>query len=228
MEQVMNSWLNGNVIEKDYQKAQDLRCVCNCGGIVRNLQSKIFGCEFHFFGSRVMGLATDESDIDIFVSYGESSDCCFQRYVCSIPFTGDSYYDSLPPEKIKLFINLLERKMRMDPQWTVKLVVRDWHTSFIRGYFKPDQIMVDISFKNGLAVEHSEMMSHLFDVQPDAAKFFLLMKRWCRKYQGEMKSYSLLLLVIFFLQQRNLFPTFKSVQSGVEKLCIGGNVDTIL
>jgi DNA polymerase sigma len=116
----------------------------------------------------------------------------------------------------------------MDPQWTVKLVVRDWHVSFIRAFFIPDQIMVDISFNNGLAVENSEMLSHLFDVQPDAAKFCLLMKRWIETYGGEMKGYSLVLLVIFFLQQRNLFPTIKTVQKGLRKLYIEGNVGTFV
>jgi hypothetical protein len=134
----------------------------------------------------------------------------------------------LPEGKIKFFINLLERKMRSDPQWTVKLVVRDWHTSFIRGFFKPDQIMVDISFNNGLAVENSEMLCHLFDVQPEAAKFFLLMKRWIDIWGGEIKGYSLLLLVIFFLQKRNLFPTINSVQKGVRKLYIDGNIGNVL
>jgi predicted nucleotidyltransferase len=73
MEQEMDDLLYGNVIENDYQKAQELKCLDNYDGIVRNLKRKIFGCEFYFFGSRVMGVGTEESDIDIFVCYGESS-----------------------------------------------------------------------------------------------------------------------------------------------------------
>jgi hypothetical protein len=125
-------------------------------------------------------------------------------------------------KKALFFINLLERKMRRDPRWRVKFCVRNWHVSFIRAYFKPDDIWVDVSFNHGMAVQNTKIMTHLFDIQPEAAKFCLLIMRWLMEHDLEMKNYCLALLVIYFLQQKNLLPTIDVVQAGLKKIFING------
>jgi Multicopper oxidase len=55
----------------------------------------------------------------------------------------------LPEEKIDYLIESLEFKLRKDDDWVVTLVVRNWHVSFVRAYFRPEDMMVDVTF-NGI------------------------------------------------------------------------------
>lgn len=50
--------------------------------------------------------------------------------------------------------------------------------------------MCDIVFSNGLGVENSEMFGHLFDIQPEAAKFCIFLKSWFELNELKMKNYS--------------------------------------
>lgn len=129
----------------------------------------------------------------------------------------------MQPKRVQFFINLLERKLRQDEKfWKVKMVVRDWHVSFIRAYFIPNDIWVDITFNNGLAVENSKMLRHLFDIQPEAAKFCLFVKKWLKMNEVSVKNYNVVLLVVFYLQQKNLLPTICEVQDGLRASLIDG------
>lgn len=119
----------------------------------------------------------------------------------------------MKPQSEKFLIKFLYYKLKIDKcNWDVKLIVTNWHVPFIRAIYKPDNISVDISFQNGLAVETANLMHHLFDIQPEAAKLCLLMKKWLKIHKVVVKNYSLVLLVVFFLQQYNYLPSIKTVQ----------------
>lgn len=128
----------------------------------------------------------------------------------------------MPHARIDYLINSLNSKLQRDDDWVVTLVVRNWHVSFVRAYFRPDDMMVDITFNNGFAVENSAMLRHLFVIQPEAAKFCLFMKKWLKMNKVNMKNYNVVLLVIFYLQQKNFFPTIQNVQNGLVEKFIDG------
>lgn len=214
-----------SIIEEQYEDAQQLKNVGN-STIMRSIRQKIRGGTFHFFGSRVMGVGTEHSDIDVFISFGEFLEK-FQFFVSLTIeiFSGNSYYKSLSPKRIQYFINLLERKLRDDEGiWRVQSVVRDWHVSFIRALYIPEGVTVDITFNNGLAVENTLLLRHLFDIQPEAAKFCLLIKKWLKLKKVSIKNYNVVLLCIFYLQQQNYLPSIEDVQSGLEEDYIDGKI----
>jgi predicted nucleotidyltransferase len=71
--------------EDDFARAKELKNPSNYNRIVKNLMGKIFGGTYYFFGSRMMGIGKDDSDIDIFISVGEFF-FCDQVKVSSLPF----------------------------------------------------------------------------------------------------------------------------------------------
>jgi hypothetical protein len=66
VEKLLNS-----TVEDEFARAKELKNPNNYNRIVKNLKRKIFGGSYYFFGSRMMGIGKDESDIDIFISVGE-------------------------------------------------------------------------------------------------------------------------------------------------------------
>lgn len=77
---------------------------------------------------------------------------------------------------------------------------------------------------NGLGVKNSMLIQHLFDVQPEAARFFLFMKIFMPRYNKNFDGYMLKLLVIFYLQSKNIFPSVQTIQKGLKKEIIDGNL----
>lgn len=147
------------------------------------------------------------------------------KFLCPIKglFAGNSYFKSMKPKTVMFLINSLERKFRRDENnWQVKLVVREWHSPFIRAIFIPGNISVDVGFNNGLPVQNALMLRHLFEIQPEAAKFCLFMKKWLKMNEVPVKNSNVVLLVIFYLQQLNFLPSIQEVQDGLDELFIDG------
>ena len=74
------------------------------------------------------------------------------------------------------------------------------------------------------------MIYHLFEIQPEAIKFFNFMKIFLRRYDDTLPNieklfggYLLKLLVIFYLQSENLLPSVETVQRKTAKKIIDGN-----
>lgn len=67
----MMELLNSGEIDSDFDNAQEMKNTWNYSRVVKSLKKKIFRCKFHFFGSRMMGVGSEESDIDIFIELGE-------------------------------------------------------------------------------------------------------------------------------------------------------------
>lgn len=67
------------------------------------------------------------------------------------------------------------------------------------------------------------MLAHFFDIQPEAVSLVHFVKMWL-KSQGfdHFKGYTVTLLVLFFLQSKNLMPSAEVVQQSVRKQSIDG------
>lgn len=95
-------------------------------------------------------------------------------------------------------------------------------------YFNFSFLVGDISINNGLSTRNSQLIAHLFALQPGAVSLFHFIKTWL-KTQGfvEFKGYTLTLLVLFYLQQEKLMPTIESVQRDIPKETIDGKNDKL-
>lgn len=83
--------------------------------------------------------------------------------------------------------------------------------------------MCDITF-NVLGVVTTEMLDHLFTIQPNAAELCLVVKEYLKLREVKLKNYAVVLMVVFFLQQYDLLPSFQDVLSGLERLTIDGKL----
>jgi hypothetical protein len=67
-------------------------------------------------------------------------------------------------------------------------------------------------------------MGHLFELQPEAIKFYHFMRVFLPRYDVKFDGYMLKLLVIFYFQNENLLPSITKVQEGTVKQQISGEL----
>lgn len=70
-------------------------------------------------------------------------------------------------------------------------------------------------------------MAYMFDLQPEARKFYQFMKIFLKRYKVQFEGYLLKLLVIFFLQNQNLIPSSQKIQENKQVRYINGKHDLI-
>jgi DNA polymerase sigma len=89
-------------------------------------------------------------------------------------------------DKIEFLANVLKK---MKHEWDFKKI--NYTIPSIKIVHKASGIKCDISMTNGLAVHNSHLLSHLFDLQPEAVAFYLYLKRWLRLFDVRFKVWSI-------------------------------------
>lgn len=99
--------------------------------IKSNLQSHLMqyfeNINVHLYGSRIIGLATKESDLDIFIEIGEIYHVIFQEFSLtnfnfSIPLD-ENFYAEKDLERDRILIRKLEKALRCNNSWSVKICI---------------------------------------------------------------------------------------------------------
>lgn len=73
-----------------------------------------------------------------------------------------------------------------------------------------------------MASENSELIRHLFDIQPEAFEMYQFFRLWALEiFKFKFTNYSLTLMVIFYLQHQNLMPSMVRVQKDLPMKKIG-------
>lgn len=80
----------------------------------------------------------------------------------------------------------------------------------------------DIVVDNGLGVASSDLIEHLLDIQPETKYLYHFIRSWLALDKVTFKSYTLVMLIIYFLQTQKLLPSIKRVQKNCEVVCIRG------
>lgn len=111
------------------ETSEGLKDHCNYEGIRQNLKflaNETFGvtsAEVHFFGSRIIGLATRKSDLDIFVDFGGNFNVPYRRSI-------------LNEERF----NKLAAAMKNDYAWRVRELVPKTAVPIICTTYQPLQL----------------------------------------------------------------------------------------
>lgn len=81
----------------------------------------------------------------------------------------------------------------------------------------------EINLTNGLGTSNSHMLEHLFNLQPEAVSLFHFFREFL-KDQGftHFKGYTLVLLIVYYLQMKGFLPTIETVQRDVKPKLIDG------
>ena len=178
---------------------------------IKQIVKHTFGLpsEIKFFGSRVIGVALEQSDLDIFIEIDHRS---FPFYVKSNDHSN----------KFKRLASALTE----DSKWLMKRSAADTAIPVIFSAYNPMELDCDINISNEVGTGTSKILAHLFEIQPEAVSLFHFIRMWL-KTQGYafLKGYSITLLVVFYMQQKDFMPTVENVQSGVPKKTSEGKDD---
>lgn len=66
----MTDLLFGREIDIDFKNALNMKSA-DYSRVISDLKRKIYRSEYHLYGSRMMGVATQQSDIDVYIEVGE-------------------------------------------------------------------------------------------------------------------------------------------------------------
>lgn len=155
----------------------------------------VLGSEVKLFGSLSTGLGSPDSDADlaVFLPGGISPDC-------EVIDQAKSAFQASPH-----LYQQIHTRARLPA---------------ITFYFVPGDIICDVHFRvEPVETLESSLLHYLLHIDERALNLAILVKHWaklheliCRKY---LTSYGMMMLVIFFLQQRSILPSVVDLQNNV-------------
>ncbi|XP_015187107.1 PREDICTED: speckle targeted PIP5K1A-regulated poly(A) polymerase-like isoform X2 [Polistes dominula] len=157
-------------------------------------------CRFVRFGSTRMGLAFKDCDLDVYLDNDEP--ICESERRCKT----EMLFSKLEPVMKKLnyiFKNIL-------------LTLEDKNP--IKFYFVPNKVSCHMSFKNDFAIHKSYYINYCLLLDRRIRPLMVIIKFWARQSKttgnGKISNYTLLLLIIFYLQQpeTRILPSLLELQ----------------
>ncbi|XP_054262101.1 uncharacterized protein LOC128986039 [Macrosteles quadrilineatus] len=170
-----------------------------------DLSASLPGCRVLFFGSQVTGLATSKSDFDLYIDYD-----------------GKSFYHDLSYEKQCDIMHHLAYQLNLrGSKFEVTEAIQDARVPIIRVLHLKTHTKCDISFRNGLAVENSQLIKLYLDMDPRVRWLVVTIKLWMEMNgllnPRKFTSYSTIWLVLFYLMRLPRHPLVCPVTTLQEK-----------
>ncbi|KAH8344007.1 hypothetical protein KR084_003139, partial [Drosophila pseudotakahashii] len=154
--------------------------------------------QIHLFGSRIMGVAGPDSDLDIYVDIDKSS----------------ALYSKTLTGKVAQEEKTITKALKKNPwKWDfLKNAVGNWPLIVVR--HKNSNIECDINFSNSISYNQNKLVNYIFELQPIARLMVIYLRGWVKKQQiqSAFRSHLLILMVIFFLQVRGFLPSVCQLQ----------------
>lgn len=151
------------------------------------------------FGSIITGLGIRTSDVDCYVS---------------LP-----HWVRMPPNKIVYKAKHI--LMAQHHIFTDLVAIPMAKVPIVKFFHVPTGRHCDISFKSPSGVQNSKLLAYLLHADERALPLAILIKYWSKVHNltgtNLMPNYSLMLLVIFYLQQVNVLPSVLELQDSVEE-----------
>lgn len=169
----------------------------------------------YLFGSRMAGLATVNSDVDIYI------DC------------GNTYYQDSNESIRKDYLLRIKHILMSNEEWLIKEILVKTRIPLIKVVHKRTGLNCDISTINGLSVEKSKLLRCLNDSYPPCRKLILFVKKWFSYFDLPgtygIISYALTWLVMFYLQKELYLPSVTSLlQEGKNEIKNSNKQPTII
>lgn len=80
-------YARGSEMQEAFDRANFMKNPNNYKQIGENLKKKVYDAKIHYYGSRIMGVGTNDSDIDIFIEVGEFLESQFVVEIINSIFT---------------------------------------------------------------------------------------------------------------------------------------------
>ncbi|XP_017030639.1 terminal uridylyltransferase Tailor-like [Drosophila kikkawai] len=151
------------------------------------------------FGSRIMGLASDGSDLDIYV----------HAY-------GNDVYTDKPTHTMLTNQMKIANAIRMSSENWIFIRTVDGMCPLVVVRHKPTNIMCDISFSRKISADQNNLVNYIFELQPIARYMVTYLRGWAQKHGlTKFRGHIFILMVIFFLQIRGKLPSIKDLQANL-------------
>lgn len=82
----------------------------------------------------------------------------------------------------------------------------------IKAVYQKNPWECEFSFTSGLNVVNTRLIAFLFKIQPEAIKLYHFVRIWIHICGLSFERYLVCNLVIFYLQQKNFMPAYKTIQ----------------
>ena len=173
-------------------------------------------CKAYPYGSTSGGFAFEDCDLDVFIDLG----------LCSLDnITAVSRTDQ--QERTKLMAQILSREYR----FRSAIPIVNARVPIVKLQDRKTGIHCDINCSCGIGMKNSEFIKfcRLFDVRVDQLVSFVKLLAINYDIIGRgpgdhLSSYTVVLMVLFFLQHQNILPSVEVLQSNIdEDICFGWN-----
>ncbi|KAH8248402.1 hypothetical protein KR032_006778 [Drosophila birchii] len=195
-----------NVFKDKYPVADKLKVIPEYDIIERDLSNLLAPAfpnqqlRVYKFGSRITGIGTRSSDLDVFIDIGELSNT----------------FHTFEHRASNATISKL-RAMRKffcgSDDWRIINVIEQARVPIIKTCHLPTGIECDICL-NSLGFCNTNLLKYIFESQPLAQYMCIYVKNWLErcKLTEQISTYSITLMVIYFLQLQKLLPPISGLQ----------------
>ncbi|XP_041981374.1 UTP:RNA uridylyltransferase 1-like [Aricia agestis] len=166
------------------------------------LHSEWPDCKIYAFGSIITGLGIKTSDVDCYVDLpawqGPPDEVCVRRARKILGWRRNIFQNVFAITHAKVPI--------------------------VKFYHMPTGRNCDVSFKSPAGVENSKLLAYWLQSDSRILPLTITIKYWSKVHNltgtNLMTNYSLILLVVFYLQQKNILPSVQFLQKKVQKFFI--------
>ncbi|XP_044013874.1 uncharacterized protein LOC122856247 [Aphidius gifuensis] len=178
--------------------------------LTNTIKNKYPQAQHYIFGSRLIGLAFENSDIDIYL------DCKHKKK--------SSYFGSSSIEVNEVIKEVEKCLIDKKNDWLIKRVILNARIPIIKLVHRTTLIDCDISFNNGLAVENSNLIKIYCDKNSNCRKLILFIKKWFNYCDlTRISSNAIAWLVIYYLQVQSILPAvIELIEKKTEKRTVAG------
>ncbi|KAL0281605.1 UNVERIFIED_CONTAM: hypothetical protein PYX00_002541 [Menopon gallinae] len=170
----------------------------------------------YIFGSRRTGLTLENSDLDVFVD-------------CGNYYVGETNQDALTQGEIVIRVC---QALKKSTDFKSIMGIESSRTPIVTCSHVPTNIKCDVSFKNGLSCENTNLIQFMINLDSRITGIILFLKEWIKVHglygSPKFSSYALVMLIFYYLQQEPepILPTVEYLQkkyTGKEKIIAGWN-----
>ena len=189
-------------IQVTEQRFQNLQTVIS--QLEKTLRKWFPNCKLVDFGSTASGFGMNNSDLDIFMYI---NGCVHSEFL--------HYGNKEKSEFIASFLRTEEKYSNVSAISNAKIPI-------IKIQDRKTGIKCDINFTADMGVKNSKFLSYLASLDRRCVPFVLTVKYFCLKkgiigsgLGQHLNSYTVVLMAVFFLQQKGILPSISKLQEGV-------------
>uniref|UniRef100_A0A1I8Q2T5 Poly(A) RNA polymerase mitochondrial-like central palm domain-containing protein n=1 Tax=Stomoxys calcitrans TaxID=35570 RepID=A0A1I8Q2T5_STOCA len=155
------------------------------------------------FGSRICGVGSRDSDLDLFVDIGDTF----------------KIYENRASKETLAKMQVVQKALKNHPKtWKCLVAVDKARVPILKIIHAPTSIECDINFSNSLGYVNTLLLEYIFSLQPVARLMCIYIKKWKHHigFDKEISTYSMNLMVIFYLQTLDILPPFEKLFRNVD------------